>query len=83
MIFRRRLLKYALKRASITDQKFNHVRKIGIIDPSYKKDSMVAWDIVEELSSELDKFKNKQVEDPIEMFCTEEPDALECRMYDI
>lgn len=83
MVFRRRLLKYALRNASRMDNKFNTMRKVGVIDPVHRKESMIAWDIVEELSSEVHRFKNKEVEDPIEMFCTEEPDALECRMYDV
>ena len=43
----------------------------------------VAWDNVEELSAEKAHEKAKAVpEDPLEKFCSEEPDADECRVHD-
>jgi hypothetical protein len=43
----------------------------------------VAWDTVEELSSEADHQKQKApAKNSLEIYCDENPDALECRVYE-
>ncbi|MEN9871500.1 MAG: hypothetical protein RLZZ499_1139 [Cyanobacteriota bacterium] len=43
----------------------------------------VAWDTVEELSSEASHQKQKApVKNSLEVYCDENPDALECRVYE-
>ena len=44
----------------------------------------VAWDNVEELSAEKkhEAQKNPEITDPLEKFCSDEPDADECRVHD-
>lgn len=42
-----------------------------------------AWDTVEELSSEASHQKQKApVKNSLEVYCDENPDALECRVYE-
>lgn len=44
----------------------------------------VAWDIVEELQAELSHRRNRtQPRNSLERFCDENPDAAECRVYDV
>jgi hypothetical protein len=43
----------------------------------------VAWDTVEELSSEASHQKQKTpAKNSLEVYCDENPDALECRVYE-
>ncbi|MBD2057264.1 Calvin cycle protein CP12 [Oculatella sp. FACHB-28] len=44
-------------------------------------DCAVAWDIVEELQAECSHRKAKK--NSLERYCDENPDAVECRVYDI
>ena len=42
-----------------------------------------AWDTVEELSAEASHQKqNKPAKSSLEVYCDENPDALECRVYE-
>lgn len=44
----------------------------------------VAWDIVEELQAERSHRKqNEPVKRSLEQYCDENPDAAECRIYDV
>jgi hypothetical protein len=46
-------------------------------------DCAVAWDTVEELSSEASHQKQKTpAKNSLEVYCDENPDALECRVYE-
>lgn len=43
-----------------------------------------AWDTVEELSAEKSHEKAKNpTKDPLEQYCSDEPDADECRVHDV
>ena len=44
----------------------------------------VAWDIVEELQAERSHRKqNEPAKHSLEQYCDENPDAVECRIYDV
>ncbi|MDB9539772.1 Calvin cycle protein CP12 [Anabaenopsis tanganyikae CS-531] len=41
-----------------------------------------AWDAVEELQAEASHQRNKKPKNSLEQYCDDNPDALECRVYD-
>lgn len=43
----------------------------------------VAWDIVEELQAERSHRQPPQMNTSLNRYCDENPDALECRIYDV
>ncbi|MBD2120694.1 Calvin cycle protein CP12 [Trichocoleus sp. FACHB-262] len=43
----------------------------------------VAWDIVEELQAERAHRQVKSSKTSLEVYCDQNPDAAECRIYDI
>ncbi len=42
----------------------------------------VAWDTVEELQSEASHQKQEKSKNSLEVFCDDNPDAAECRIYE-
>jgi CP12 domain len=42
----------------------------------------VAWDTVEELQAEASHQKQQKSKNSLEMFCDDNPDAAECRIYE-
>jgi hypothetical protein len=47
-------------------------------------DCAVAWDIVEELQAyKASKKQEKRRKTPLESYCEEHPDAIECLIYDL
>jgi hypothetical protein len=42
----------------------------------------VAWDTVEELQAEAAHQKQKVAKNSLQTYCDDNPDALECRVYD-
>jgi hypothetical protein len=42
----------------------------------------VAWDTVEELQAEAAHQKQKVAKNSLQEYCDDNPDALECRVYD-
>lgn len=42
----------------------------------------IAWDLVEDYETTLRRMK-QQYDDPMETYCQEDPNALECRIYDM
>ena len=43
----------------------------------------VAWDIVEELQAERAHRQVKSSKNSLEVYCDQNPDAAECRIYDV
>ena len=43
----------------------------------------VAWDIVEELQAERSHRQVKTTKNSLESYCDQNPDAAECRIYDV
>ncbi|MEO0409261.1 MAG: Calvin cycle protein CP12 [Cyanobacteria bacterium P01_A01_bin.135] len=46
-------------------------------------DCAAAWDIVEELQASLSHRRQAKVSNSLETYCNDNPDALECRVYDV
>lgn len=52
------------------------------VNGTTSSDCAVAWDIVEELQAER-SHKVERVKTNFDRYCDENPDALECRIYDV
>ncbi len=46
------------------------------------KECAVAWDAVEELEAESSNEKESKVKNSLEVYCDDNPDAAECRLYE-
>jgi hypothetical protein len=61
------------------------LRKLGIYNKFTREQQMkttIAWLDVEEAYRELDRYKKKLTEDPYHEFCSDDPSAPECRVYE-
>ena len=59
-----------------------NAREVCGVDSS-SEDCAAAWDAVEELSAEASHQKQKAPEkSSLEQYCDDNPDALECRVYE-
>ncbi|MBE9176980.1 Calvin cycle protein CP12 [Oculatella sp. LEGE 06141] len=58
-----------------------YAREACDLQGSTSSDCAVAWDIVEELQAERSHQKSKKTS--LEHYCDENPDASECRIYDV
>jgi hypothetical protein len=45
-------------------------------------DCAAAWDVVEELQAEASHQRQTKQKNSLEQFCDDNPDAMECRVYD-
>jgi len=50
---------------------------------STSPDCATAWDIVEEMQAEMAHRRQFRAENSLESYCSQNPDALECRLYDV
>ncbi len=46
------------------------------------KECAAAWDVVEELQAEASHKKQKKPKNSLEVYCDENPEAAECRVYE-
>ncbi|MGB3757064.1 MAG: Calvin cycle protein CP12 [Rivularia sp. (in: cyanobacteria)] len=54
------------------------------VNGSNSSNCAVAWDIVEELQAEKSHQKQaSKIKNSLDSYCANNPDALECRVYDI
>lgn len=79
---RARLARKALSHAIECDKMAFNMRRAGVFSPEPKQLSAVAWDIVEEVYSEIADYKMRK-KDPLEAFCDENPSEPECIIYDV
>jgi CP12 domain len=64
-------------------QKAREEAREACADGTNSAECAVAWDTVEELSSEASHQKQKTpTKNSLEVYCDENPDALECRVYE-
>lgn len=57
-------------------------RAVCDISGSNSAECAAAWDAVEELQAEASHQRNKKPKNSLEQYCDDNPDALECRVYD-
>lgn len=58
-----------------------YAREACDLQGSTSSECAVAWDIVEELQAE--RSHQRQAKTSLERYCDENPDASECRIYDV
>ncbi|MEB3191704.1 MAG: Calvin cycle protein CP12 [Snowella sp.] len=65
------------------EQELKHAREVCSADGSNAAECATAWDIVEELKAEA---AHQRVSHPkqnsLEKYCADNPDAVECRLYE-
>lgn len=65
------------------EQELKHAREVCSADGSNAAECATAWDIVEELQAEA---AHQRVSHPeqnsLEKYCADNPDAVECRLYE-
>jgi hypothetical protein len=58
-------------------------REVCDVEGGTSKECAAAWDVVEELQAEAAHQKqNKSKKNSLEVYCDDNPDAAECRIYD-
>jgi hypothetical protein len=63
-------------------EELQHAREVCGSSGASSTDCAVAWDTVEELQAEASHQKQEKGKNSLEVFCDDNPDAAECRMYE-
>ncbi|VEP16213.1 CP12 domain protein [Hyella patelloides LEGE 07179] len=64
-------------------QERDQAREVCSTEGNTSGDCAAAWDAVEELQAEASHQKESQPKkNPLEQYCDDNPDALECRVYE-
>lgn len=65
------------------DQELQNARNVCSTEGASSGECAAAWDAVEELQAEASHQRQKQPsKTPFEKYCDDNPDAVECRVYD-
>lgn len=65
------------------EQEKQNAKIVCSTEGSSSGDCAAAWDAVEELQAEASHQKQRRLtKTPFETYCDENPDAVECRVYD-
>ncbi|MEA5510793.1 Calvin cycle protein CP12 [Crocosphaera sp. UHCC 0190] len=65
------------------EQELSNAREVCSVEGSTSGDCAAAWDAVEELQAEAAHQRQKQpTQTSLEKYCDDNPDAVECRVYD-
>ncbi|MDZ8186033.1 MAG: Calvin cycle protein CP12 [Nostoc sp. ChiSLP02] len=57
-------------------------RTVCDINGSNSPECAAAWDAVEELQAEASHQRQNKVKNSLEQYCDDNPEAIECRVYD-
>ncbi|MEB3210692.1 MAG: Calvin cycle protein CP12 [Leptolyngbyaceae bacterium] len=63
------------------EQEKARAREVCSVDGS-AEECAAAWDAVEELQAEASHQRDKPVKNSLEEYCSDNPEAAECRIYD-
>jgi hypothetical protein len=64
------------------EQELQEAREVCGVSGSDSPECAVAWDAVEELQAEAAHQKQTKPKNSFEQYCDDNPEAVECRMYD-
>ncbi|MEA5468859.1 Calvin cycle protein CP12 [Spirulina sp. 06S082] len=64
------------------DQERDQARAVCSTEGSTSSECAVAWDAVEELQAEAAHQRQEKPKSSLEKYCDDNPDAVECRIYD-
>ncbi len=59
-----------------------NARAVCDVNGTESGDCAAAWDVVEELQAEASHQRQVKQKNSLEQFCDDNPDAMECRVYD-
>ncbi|MEE3718598.1 Calvin cycle protein CP12 [Tumidithrix elongata RA019] len=63
-------------------EELQKAREACDVSGTNSKECAVAWDTVEELQAEAAHQKQAKGKNSLEIYCDDNPDAAECRIYD-
>lgn len=63
-------------------QELQGAREACEVSGAGSKECAAAWDAVEELQAEASHQKQEKNKNSLEQFCDDNPDAVECRIYE-
>jgi hypothetical protein len=63
-------------------KELKEARETCEISGSGSKECAAAWDAVEELQAESSHQNQSKAKNSLEVYCDDNPDAAECRLYD-
>lgn len=64
------------------EQELHEAREVCGVSGSDSPECAAAWDAVEELQAEAAHQKQTKPKNSLEQYCDDNPEAVECRMYD-
>ncbi|NJR50955.1 MAG: hypothetical protein HC780_16615 [Leptolyngbyaceae cyanobacterium CSU_1_3] len=64
------------------EDELQNARAVCGINGATSGECAAAWDAVEELQAEASHQRQVKPKNSLEQFCDDNPDALECRVYD-
>ncbi|KAM3091728.1 Calvin cycle protein CP12 [Phormidesmis sp. 146-35] len=64
------------------EEELQNARAVCDVSGSNSGECAAAWDAVEELQAEASHQRQVKPKNSLEQFCDDNPDALECRVYD-
>jgi CP12 domain len=64
------------------EEELQNARAVCDVNGSNSGECAAAWDAVEELQAEASHQRQVKPKNSLEQFCDDNPDALECRVYD-
>jgi len=63
-------------------EEVKHARETCEASGDSSQECAVAWDVVEELQAEASHQKQEKGKNSLEIYCDDNPDAAECRLYE-
>lgn len=63
-------------------QELEQARNVCDLKGAQSGECAAAWDAVEELQAEASHQRQQKPKNSLEQFCDDNPDAVECRVYD-
>jgi hypothetical protein len=64
------------------EEELQNARSVCDVNGATSGECAAAWDAVEELQAEASHQRQVKPKNSLEQFCDDNPDALECRVYD-
>lgn len=64
------------------EEELQNARAVCDVNGTTSGECAAAWDAVEELQAEASHQRQVKPKNSLEQFCDDNPDALECRVYD-
>ncbi|SKB15572.1 conserved hypothetical protein [Planktothrix sp. PCC 11201] len=66
----------------LIEKELEEARTVCDVSGATSKECAAAWDAVEELQAEASHQKQEKPKSSFEVYCSDNPDAAECRLYE-